>query len=42
MVPQDKITEIFCSAGDFCLAFKSELKKYQLNDRKQKGTGLLR
>ena len=36
MVPQDKIIEIFCSVDDFCAAFKTDLKKYQLTDGNRK------
>lgn len=32
MITENKITEIFCLADDFCKYFSSELKKYQLSD----------
>ncbi|THG34134.1 IS982 family transposase, partial [Muribaculum caecicola] len=32
MITEDKITEIFCLADDFCKYFSSELKKHQLCD----------
>ena len=34
MITENKITEIFCLADDFCKYFSSELKKYQLSDGK--------
>ncbi|MBD5244093.1 MAG: transposase, partial [Barnesiella sp.] len=30
MITEDKITEIFCLADDFCKYFSSALKKHQL------------
>ncbi len=35
MIIENKITEIFCLADDFCKYFSSELKKYQLSDGKK-------
>ncbi|THG34762.1 IS982 family transposase, partial [Muribaculum caecicola] len=35
MITEDKITEIFCLADDFCKYFSSELKKHQLCDGKK-------
>lgn len=35
MFTENKITEIFCLADDFCKHFSSELKKYQLSDGKK-------
>jgi len=35
MITEDKITEIFCLADDFCKYFSSELKKHQLSDGKK-------
>ena len=35
MITENKITEIFCLADDFCKYFSSELKKYQLSDGKK-------
>lgn len=34
MITEDRITEIFCLADDFCKYFSSELKKHQLSDGK--------
>lgn len=34
MITDDKITEIFCLADDFCKYFSSELKKRQVSDGK--------
>ena len=34
MITEDKITEIFCLADDFCKYFSSELKKHQISDGK--------
>ena len=34
MITENKITEIFCLADDFCKYFSSELKKHQLSDGK--------
>lgn len=35
MITEDKITEIFCIADDFCKYFSSELKKHQIADGKK-------
>lgn len=35
MITEDKITEIFCLADDFCKYFSSELKKHQFVDGKK-------
>lgn len=35
MITEDKITESFCLADDFCKYLSSELKKYQLSDGKK-------
>ena len=35
MITENKITEIFCLADDFCKYFSSELKKHQLCDGKK-------
>ena len=35
MITEDRITEIFCLADDFCKYFSSELKKHQLSDGKK-------
>ena len=34
MITEDKITEIFCLADDFCKYFSSELRKHQICDGK--------
>ena len=34
MITENKITEIFCLADDFCKYFSSELKKHQISDGK--------
>ncbi|MDE5567399.1 MAG: hypothetical protein K2J12_03050 [Muribaculaceae bacterium] len=34
MITEDKVTEVFCLADDFCKYFSSELKKDQLSDGK--------
>ncbi len=35
MITEDKITEFFCLADDFCKYFSSELEKHQLTDGKK-------
>ena len=34
MITEDKITEIFCLADDFCKYFSLELRKHQISDGK--------
>ena len=36
MFSDNKVTEIFCLADDFCKFFDSQVKKYTLTDQKSK------
>ena len=37
MITENKITEIFCLADEFCKYFSSELKNHQIGDGKGPG-----
>ena len=43
MITEDKITEIYCMADDFCKVFDAQMKKYTIqaqNKRKKKNKRL--